>query len=257
MAGAPDPQYGQQPPYGQPGPYPGNPHQQFPPPPQGQFGPMPPGGPMGPPQQSNTGMLIGIIAVVVVLLAGIGVAGFFLLNKDDDSGDDKSSSETDDPEKTKEKETEKNTDRPGGGGRCPESSPCEVGEVGTDGNDIDISMSKPEKGTLSDTACCPTEGDELYTFEVTFENNGSTAIELTSSLIGGTTESGSSATVSQVFDYGSGLEGIDGTLAPGDSKTAKVGFAMSPDVAKEEIIWEIQADYLSGDGVFFAATPAE
>ncbi|NUS74196.1 MAG: hypothetical protein HOQ05_12430 [Corynebacteriales bacterium] len=259
--GDPNQQFGA----GQPGqfPPPGDPNQQFGggqyppigPPPMGQF-------PGQGPQKSNTGMLIGIIAVVVVLLLGIGIAGFVLLSKDDDSGDDKSSSKSDTKDDKKDEKDDKKTpddDGPtgGSGGECLESSPCDVGETGTDNDGIDVSITKLEKGTPSDTACCPEEGDELYTFEVTFKNNGSKTVDLTNNLISGSTSSDPSGmTISQVFDYGTGLEGVEGELAPGDTKTAKVGFAMKPDVATSEVMFEIQADYTSGDGVFFATTPA-
>ncbi|NUS71943.1 MAG: hypothetical protein HOQ05_00900 [Corynebacteriales bacterium] len=60
------------------------------------------GGGFAPPQKSgpSTGLIVGIIAAVAVLI-GLGIGGFFLLGGDDDSGgDDKSSSKTDDPKKT-------------------------------------------------------------------------------------------------------------------------------------------------------------
>ncbi|MFC4858869.1 hypothetical protein [Actinophytocola glycyrrhizae] len=114
--------YGQQPdPYGQQQPpqYGGGYQQQ----PGGQFGGYDPnaqygggyqqyGGMGGPPEppKSKTGPIIAVVAVVVLLLGGLGITGFvapgFFLSDDKDSGDNAGSGETTSAEKSSEKSPE-------------------------------------------------------------------------------------------------------------------------------------------------------
>ncbi|MBD3932494.1 DUF4190 domain-containing protein [Streptomyces chumphonensis] len=103
---------------------------------------------------------------------------------------------------------------------------------------LEVAVSSPTPYTPSDTAAGHSPGNETVTVEVTVVNGTDERQDL--GLVVVDAKDASGRTAEPVFD--TGIEGLQGTLLPGDESVATYAFDLPPDAA-DELTIEVTPDF--------------
>lgn len=107
-------------------------------------------------------------------------------------------------------------------------SKAQVAKMGTGvvtfGDGVAVAVKKPAKYTPSGTAAGHKRGNSAFVVEVRITNGGKEPLDLT--LVTATAAIGAEGVQAErVFDSAKGLTDFEGTLAPGQKRTAKLAFS--------------------------------